>query len=148
MSPKQILRGEVHSQPLLGTWIYRSKYQIISLELMPHCNLRSVSEWNDFNPVERQRNSKLDDEFDLTIIHTNDVHAHFLESDARGSPCKEPGNCYGGVARRVTAINQIREDTEHENILILDAGDQSQGTWVHKLCSIKFGSFHNSLPVG
>ena len=84
----------------------------------------------------------------MTIIHTNDVHAHFLESDARGSPCKEPGNCYGGVARRVTAINQIREDTEHENILILDAGDQSQGTWVHKLCSITFVSLNNSLPVG
>ena len=49
----------------------------------------------------------------------------------RGSPCKEPGTCYGGVARRVTAINQIRADTEHENILILDAGDQSQGTWIN-----------------
>ena len=31
--------------------------------------------------ITRQRN--LPDEFDLTIIHTNDVHAHFLESDAR-----------------------------------------------------------------
>ena len=49
----------------------------------------------------------------------------------RGSPCKEPGTCYGGVARRVTAINKIRADTEHENILILDAGDQSQGTRVN-----------------
>ena len=33
------------------------------------------------HPMTRQRN--LADEFDLTIIHTNDVHAHFLESDAR-----------------------------------------------------------------
>ena len=32
--------------------------------------------------ITKQRNT-LANQFDLTIIHTNDVHAHFLESDAR-----------------------------------------------------------------
>ena len=32
--------------------------------------------------ITKQRNA-LANQFDLTIIHTNDVHAHFLESDAR-----------------------------------------------------------------
>ena len=41
---------------------------------------------------------ELPEEFNLTIIHTNDVHAHFLESDSRGSPCTQPP-CYGGMAR-------------------------------------------------
>ena len=33
--------------------------------------------------------------------------------------------CFGGAARRATAIRQIR--AEKENVLLLDAGDQSQG---------------------
>ena len=88
------------------------------------------------------------DEFNLTIIHTNDVHAHFMQSNARGSPCVQARDlsqkrfnvqhdsgtlknleikspCFGGAARRATAIRQIR--AEKENVLLLDAGDQSQG---------------------
>jgi hypothetical protein len=35
-------------------------------------------------------------------------------------------NCYGGVARRYTKIEEIRKS--HDNVLLLDAGDQFQGT--------------------
>ena len=34
--------------------------------------------------------------------------------------------CYGGVARRQTVIKRIRKT--HPNVLLLDAGDQFQGT--------------------
>ena len=44
-------------------------------------SLASPSKRSSQPVITRQRN--LPDEFDLTIIHTNDVHAHFLESDAR-----------------------------------------------------------------
>lgn len=44
-------------------------------------SLASPSKRSPQQVITRQRN--LPDEFDLTIIHTNDVHAHFLESDAR-----------------------------------------------------------------
>ena len=39
--------------------------------------------------------------------------------------CEKPP-CYGGVARRYTAIKKIRR--ENENVLLLDAGDQYMGT--------------------
>ena len=46
---------------------------------------------------------------------------------------KEANACYGGVARRVTALRNLRRI--HPNLVLLDAGDQFQGTlWfmVHK----------------
>jgi len=56
----------------------------------------------------------------LTILHTNDTHAH-LESF---EPWKQP--VQGGVARRYTLLKQIR--AEYPNVLLLDAGDVFQGT--------------------
>lgn len=49
------------------------------------------------------------DPYELTIIHTNDTHAH-LDT----------------VAKRITAIKQVRE--ENVNSLLLDAGDVFSGT--------------------
>lgn len=69
--------------------------------------------------------------YNLVIIHTNDVHAHIEEMNKYASSCKSEekakGECYGGVARRFTKINEIRnQDPNHT--LLLDAGDQFQGT--------------------
>lgn len=60
-----------------------------------------------------------DEPFPLTIMHTNDVHAHY-------DPNRE-GN--GGIARQATVVNQIRGEVE--NSLLLDAGDQFTGTLYH-----------------
>lgn len=69
-------------------------------------------------------------EFNLTIIHTNDVHAHLLPINKNNDSCSpkddSEGKCFGGVARRMAAINEIRRN--NSNLLILDAGDQLQGT--------------------
>jgi len=56
----------------------------------------------------------------VTILHTNDTHAH-LESF---TPFNQP--LQGGVARRYTAIQDVR--AEGGNVLLLDAGDAFQGT--------------------
>ena len=56
----------------------------------------------------------------LTILHTNDTHAH-LESF---EPYKQP--LQGGVARRYTAIQQVK--AEGGNVILVDAGDAFQGT--------------------
>lgn len=58
----------------------------------------------------------------ITILHTNDVHSHiepFPPEDARN-----PNQ--GGVARRATLVNAIRNKNPHT--LLLDAGDMFQGT--------------------
>ncbi|XP_038059746.1 snake venom 5'-nucleotidase-like [Patiria miniata] len=68
--------------------------------------------------------------FKLTILHTNDVHARFEQFDGYGGECStqesDDGECFGGVARRVSKIRQIR--AAEENVLLLDGGDQFQGT--------------------
>jgi len=58
----------------------------------------------------------------ITILHTNDTHSH-------AEPF--PSNHYkypklGGVARRATLVDNIRQ--ENPNTLLLDAGDIFQGT--------------------
>ncbi len=58
----------------------------------------------------------------ITILHTNDVHSHI-------DPFPKGHNSFpnmGGIARRATLIQKIRE--ENPNTLLLDAGDIFQGT--------------------
>jgi 5'-nucleotidase/UDP-sugar diphosphatase len=68
--------------------------------------------------------------YTLTVLHTNDVHARILQFGDTGGACGEAdaaeGNCFGGVARRATKINEIR--AEGGNLILVDAGDQFQGT--------------------
>ena len=65
-------------------------------------------------------------EFNLTILHTNDVHSRFEDINKYGGPCTDVSGakCYGGVARRYTKINEIRKN--NKNTILMDAGDQFQ----------------------
>ncbi|CAM1328026.1 Uncharacterised protein r2_g3700 [Pycnogonum litorale] len=69
-------------------------------------------------------------EFNLTILHTNDIHSRYEEVNGIGGRCKRKressGECFGGVARMYTQVQRIRE--EEENVLFLNAGDYFQGT--------------------
>lgn len=58
----------------------------------------------------------------ITILHTNDVHSHI-----EPFPANDPRHAnQGGVARRLSIINNIRKENPH--VLLLDAGDMFQGT--------------------
>ncbi len=58
----------------------------------------------------------------ITILHTNDVHSHI-----EPFPGDDPKFAnQGGVARRLTLINTIKQ--KNPNTLLLDAGDIFQGT--------------------
>ena len=73
-----------------------------------------------------------DSGFTLTILHTNDTHAHIEQYDGSTTTCSEEteaeGGCIGGVARRATEINRWRDGENGANVILLDAGDQFQGT--------------------
>ena len=58
----------------------------------------------------------------ITILHTNDTHSQIdpLPENDR----QNPGT--GGVARRATLVRRIRKENPHT--LLIDAGDQFQGT--------------------
>jgi len=58
----------------------------------------------------------------LTILHVNDTHSH-LEPERSGS---EKG--HGGVIERAAMIDSIRVANGKKNVLLLHAGDFSQGT--------------------
>ena len=86
--------------------------------------------------------------FEITILHTNDVHARIVETNVYGGRCSPQDSaankCYGGVARRQTVINRIRNS--HDNVLLLDAGDQFQGTvWFNVYEGLATAQFMNML---
>ena len=68
--------------------------------------------------------------FNLTIMHTNDIHCRFEEANKYGGTCTAEdaakGKCYGGYARLVTASRQLRE--KNPNSIFLHGGDFFQGT--------------------
>ncbi|MEL7345641.1 MAG: bifunctional metallophosphatase/5'-nucleotidase [Pseudomonadota bacterium] len=69
-------------------------------------------------------------EYSITIVHTNDFHDRFEPISRFNNACREgdneEGKCFGGMARVATAIAQARE--RHDNLLVVDAGDQFQGS--------------------
>lgn len=86
--------------------------------------------------------------FQLTILHTNDVHARFEQYTLRDGRCKssdqEAGSCFGGLARRATLVKRFRK-TE-QNVVLLDAGDQYQGTpWFYYYKGKAASHFMNML---
>ncbi|MDC1536390.1 5'-nucleotidase/apyrase family protein [Candidatus Thioglobus sp.] len=71
----------------------------------------------------------------LTILHTNDFHARFRPISKYDNNCSSENNaegkCFGGSARLITAIEDAR--SRHENTVLLDGGDQFQGTLFYNL---------------
>lgn len=81
--------------------------------------------------------------WDLTLLHTNDVHARVEETSKDSGKCTKPP-CYGGVARRQTKISEIRKSDK--NVLLLDGGDQFQGTvWFNFYKGAEAAHFMNKL---
>ena len=71
-------------------------------------------------------------DYQLNILHFNDFHSR-VESinkfDATCSAAEEAKNeCFGGAARLKAAIDQRRAALAGQNLLVLDAGDNFQGS--------------------
>lgn len=59
---------------------------------------------------------------DLTILHVNDTHSH-IEPERMGDI-----NGHGGIIEQAAYISEVREEMGKKNVLLLHAGDFSQGT--------------------
>lgn len=88
--------------------------------------------------------------FELSIIHFSDFHARFDEiSEKTFLPCafnntNEP--CIGGIARMKTVIDSLI--SKHKNAIVLNAGDNFQGTFWYNLLRHNVTSyFLNLLPI-
>ncbi|XP_050556281.1 apyrase-like [Spodoptera frugiperda] len=84
--------------------------------------------------------------YELNILHYNDFHARFVETNRLGGPCNHTADtCIGGFARLATVVRQ-RLDTEPHSLL-LNAGDSFQGTiWYNILRWNVTQDFMNMLP--
>jgi len=73
-------------------------------------------------------------EYTLHILHINDLHSRIEPINRFNSTCSaednDAGECFGGVARLATKINELRDELSAagENVIVVDAGDQFQGS--------------------
>lgn len=74
------------------------------------------------------------DQFRLLVIHNNDLHARFIETDAYSASCPpdfvKQNKCFGGFARVKQAINDAAAEAKARGVpsIYLNAGDTFQGT--------------------
>lgn len=64
--------------------------------------------------------------FPLSIIHINDLHAKYEETNLEANTCKNLDECIGGYARVVKIVRELRANSP--NPLYLNAADNFQGT--------------------
>lgn len=75
-------------------------------------------------------NKSKNDYFEMIILHNNDMHARFEQTNALSSRCKENdqknNKCYGGFARVAHVVRDYRKKADNgeiPKILYLNAGD-------------------------
>lgn len=71
-------------------------------------------------------------DYTLNILHINDWHSRIEANNKYESTCSEEetakGECIGGAARLVTAVADARKALEGQNVLLLNGGDNFQGS--------------------
>ena len=71
-------------------------------------------------------------DYTLNILHINDWHSRIESNNKYESTCSEEeegkGECIGGAARLVTAVADRRKALEGQNVLLLNGGDNFQGS--------------------
>jgi len=69
-------------------------------------------------------------DFSVRILHTNDLHSRVDQVSKYNNNCSDKaaaeGKCFGGYARIATKVRELR--STGENVLLLDGGDQFQGS--------------------
>jgi 5'-nucleotidase / UDP-sugar diphosphatase len=72
--------------------------------------------------------------YTLHVLHFNDFHSRIESVNAFDSTCsaedEEAGECFGGAARMQAAVDGLRDElqAEGENVVVLSAGDNFQGS--------------------
>lgn len=64
--------------------------------------------------------------FPLSIVHINDLHAKFEETNSQANSCKNVDECIGGYARVVHMVKELKKT--RPNVIYLNAADNFQGT--------------------
>lgn len=92
--------------------------------------------------------SHAQDLFPVSIIHVNDMHARFDETNMYSNTCKSDDECIGGYARVVTKVKELRISKASKNPIYLNAADTFQGTLWYNLFRWNVTSYMlNLLPA-
>ena len=71
-------------------------------------------------------------DYTLNILHINDWHSRIESNNKYESTCsgeeESKNECIGGAARLVSAVNQERDKLKGQNVLLLNGGDNFQGS--------------------
>ena len=71
-------------------------------------------------------------DYTLNILHINDFHSRFEPISKYDSNCsagdEADGKCFGGIARLKTAIDEQRSALAGQNVVLVSAGDEFQGS--------------------
>jgi 5'-nucleotidase len=71
-------------------------------------------------------------DYELNILHINDFHSRIESINKYDSTCsaeeETKNECFGGAARLKNAIDQTRAGLAGKNVLLLNAGDNFQGS--------------------
>ncbi|RVA34444.1 LysM peptidoglycan-binding domain-containing protein [Mesorhizobium sp. M7D.F.Ca.US.004.03.1.1] len=89
-------------------------------------------------------------DYTLNILHINDWHSRIEGNNKYESTCsadeETKGECIGGAGRLITAIAQERKKLEGQNVLLLSAGDNFQGSLFYTTYKGKVeGEFLNEM---
>ena len=83
----------------------------------------------------RAKSTKADGNFELIILHNNDMHARFEQTGVLSNKCTKEdaaiNKCYGGFARVAHEVREYRTKAaagEIPSVLYLNAGDTYTGT--------------------
>ncbi|CAG9862150.1 unnamed protein product [Phyllotreta striolata] len=86
--------------------------------------------------------------FELSVVHFNDFHARFEETNIYANTCKpdEESSCIGGFSRLYEQIAAILDDKPKS--ILLNAGDSFQGTLWYNIGKWNVTQeFMNKLPI-
>jgi 5'-nucleotidase len=74
-------------------------------------------------------------DYTLHVLHINDLHSRIEPVNKYDSTCgaedDAEGKCFGGVARLKTLLDAKRAELAGQNVVVLDAGDQFQGSLMY-----------------
>lgn len=89
-------------------------------------------------------------DYTLNILHINDWHSRIEGNNKYESTCsaeeEAKGECIGGAGRLIAAIAQERKKLEGQNVLLLSAGDNFQGSLFYTTYKGKVeGEFLNDM---
>ena len=82
--------------------------------------------------------------FELNLLHTNDVHSRIEEFDKNGNTCIDEV-CFGGVARMAQLIKDLRKD--EKNVLLLRWGSVSRNAMVQYLQGTSYCKIYELYEV-